>query len=37
MMLDIGGQSIERVKGAIDDASTLGVERPGRRFRIAAL
>ena len=37
MILDIGGQSIERVKGAIDDAPDAGLERPVRRLRDAAV
>jgi phosphoglycerate kinase len=35
MMLDIGGQSIERVKGAIDDASTLVWNGPVGAFELA--
>jgi phosphoglycerate kinase len=34
MMLDIGGQSIERVKGAIDDASTLVWNGPMGAFEM---
>ena len=33
MILDVGPQSIERIKAAIDDAATLGLERPARRLR----
>jgi len=34
MMLDVGGQSIERVKGAIDDASTLVWNGPMGAFEL---
>ncbi len=33
MSLDVGPGSIERIKGAIDEAGTLGLERSARRLR----
>ena len=37
MILDIGGQSIERIKGVIDEAGDGGVERPARGVRDQAV